>query len=390
MLRGDGYCDGQSEEEIERLTVNESMSPHEMLLHLLKRGELEQKRAVLRRLPDKFPLSSSPAALQSLFQAMQNVTLAEDAPSDIRLECVDALHRLVSSNTFPTEQLVASVLPLGLKLARRECPASDSIRDVGATLLCSIALEAPHEVLLDQVLPAVLRLTDVSEVDNTREDRIRGAQVMDALLERLTPDEIRERCSRRIIDLCQDTSSYVREVAATQLSALLRISREDEELQETIVSELTELLADEEPSVRVLPEMPSLAPPRRFCQARRTFPVSLFFSLVFFFNRSTGDCDKHQLVSGQLRYAFKHNSTDGGASVAAAVVPVGACPGGGAPAAGTRHLAATGVAWRTRGGDKCRCGWLEFAGPQDVRRAPSPLVRRPSGHRGFIGRRGTA
>lgn len=252
-MRGSSGFSVQSDEEIARLTVSEALEPHEMLLHLLRRGEVDQKRAVLRRIPDYITLRSDLTSFKGIVGVLSSLITSEDTPGEIRQESVDAMHRLCARGLLHVEILNSSVLPLCVKLAARDSSATPALRDGVARVLTRVLSVVDVDAVQRDIVPLALSLSDASEVDNAREDRVRGTRLLGSLasLSRLPADVLRGSVFSRMLDLCQDTSGHVREAAASQLPALLSLaSTMSSETLDNVVEELTELLGDEEPAVR--------------------------------------------------------------------------------------------------------------------------------------------
>lgn len=289
----------QTLEEIERYSVDESLSDLDRVVTLLRRGQPAQRLSCLQALGHVFFSATAPAALAPALPRTERLALGAagpaaepnynaaldkvlpaisamlspaDTPLEERCACLDALAAICRSVRIPGAVLSTRIVPLILRALGKDNPeqlqlaASSSISAalqhgacntpaaVADVVTTALSLGGVANTATQRVLCCRLLALLVSERCITIKDA--QATFLDKLLALCQDVEAAVRCemARLLLSLLHTASSLIRSLGASAYtgggSPALGTGLPHLVLRDRCLEELLELLGDEDPSVR--------------------------------------------------------------------------------------------------------------------------------------------
>ncbi|KAJ3295474.1 Serine/threonine-protein phosphatase 4 regulatory subunit 4, partial [Borealophlyctis nickersoniae] len=233
------YKVGNTAEEIERFTVDESMGDVDRALYILKHGANVQKHSVVNSLPNLLHEHTSESRTRVLPALLD--TIATE-PKDFQIAVGKGMLQLMERGLLPpkTVQMVAGV-------ARKLMDGKDSETvQVWSDILILAIKFMPLDVIENEILPEALLDGGLAQPSPFR---LWCCRVLGAVATRMEGKKAEDLFFRKAMTLCQDTDYEVRACMCRQLNAIARAVGLNL-TKSALLPEYTELLTDEEDVVR--------------------------------------------------------------------------------------------------------------------------------------------
>lgn len=231
----------KSQEEIERLTVDESLDDIERAVLLLSSGVEIQKLSVINNLPKLLEKNSADVNRRVVPVLREYLYIA---PLHVQLEATKSFSSIIQNGTIPAYMFSSSFLPIILhNIDNRDNVVANSWLE---TLLTSIDF-LPKDVIKREVLGIAISKGQLSQSVNCR---LASCKLLGQIAPKFEIYWIKKELMSLVASLCQDVDYEVRACMCQQLESIAR-ALGLESTQSIIIPELVELTNDEETSVRL-------------------------------------------------------------------------------------------------------------------------------------------
>ncbi|TPX36529.1 hypothetical protein SmJEL517_g01370 [Synchytrium microbalum] len=229
----------KTEEEIKRMTVDESLNEIDRAVLLLRTGATVQKSAVvnsLLRLLEEYTTDFRTKVLPAITESIGT------EPPELQSLKATVMVNLIGTGLIPSRAL-QNIINISRKLL--DSASEEAVQAWAEVILAGIRNLAP-DVIESDILPSALADSGLAQPPPLR---IWCCRVLGAASTRMEARRVRDVFLRRALALCQDTDWEVRACMCNQLAALAQCLG-PEMTRAEIVGELQELLVDEERSVQ--------------------------------------------------------------------------------------------------------------------------------------------
>ncbi|XP_020626125.1 serine/threonine-protein phosphatase 4 regulatory subunit 4-like isoform X2 [Orbicella faveolata] len=231
----------KSQEEIERLTVDESLDDIERAVLLLSSGVEIQKLSIINNLPKLLEKNNADVNRRVVPVLRDYLYIA---PLHVQLEATKSFSSIIQNGTIPAYMFSSSFLPIILhNLDNRDTVVSNAWLE---TLLTSIDF-LPKDVIKREVLGIAISKGQLSQTVNCR---LASCKLLGQIAPKFETYWIKKELMGLVASLCQDVDYEVRACMCQQLETIAR-ALGLESTQSIIIPELVELTNDEETSVRL-------------------------------------------------------------------------------------------------------------------------------------------
>lgn len=231
----------KSQEEIERLTVDENLDDIERAVLLLSSGVEIQKLSIINNLTRLLEKSSADVNRRVVPVLREYLYIA---PSHVQLEASKSFSGVIQNGTIPAYMFASSFLPIILhNIENRDVVVSNAWLN---TLLTSIDF-LPKDVIKREILGIAISKGQLSQTVNCR---LASCRLLGKIAPKFETYWIKKELMALVASLCQDVDYEVRGCMCQQLEAIAR-ALGLESTQSIIIPELVELTNDEETSVRL-------------------------------------------------------------------------------------------------------------------------------------------
>ncbi|CAH3168182.1 unnamed protein product [Porites evermanni] len=231
----------KSQEEIERLTVDENLDDIERAVLLLSSGVEIQKLSIINNLPRLLEKNSGDVNRRILPVLREYLYIA---PLHVQLEATKSFSSIIENGTIQAYMFASSLLPIILhNLDSRDTVVSNAWLQ---TLLTSIDF-LPKDVIKREVLGIAISKGQLSQSVNCR---LASCKLLGKIAPKFETYWIKKELMALVASLCQDVDYEVRACMCQQLETIAR-ALGLESTQSIIIPELVELTNDEETSVRL-------------------------------------------------------------------------------------------------------------------------------------------
>ncbi|KAL9957888.1 hypothetical protein ACROYT_G034843 [Oculina patagonica] len=231
----------KSQEEIERLTVDESLDDIERAVLLLSSGVEIQKLSIINNLPKLLEKNNADVNRRVVPVLREYLYIA---PLHVQLEATKSFSSIIQNGTIPAYMFSSSFLPIILhNLNHRDTVVSNAWLD---TLLTSIDF-LPKDVIKREVLGIAISKGQLSQTVNYR---LASCKLLGKIAPKFETYWIKKELMALVASLSQDVDYEVRACMCQQLETIAR-ALGLESTQSIIIPELVELTNDEETSVRL-------------------------------------------------------------------------------------------------------------------------------------------
>ncbi|BFI43170.1 serine/threonine-protein phosphatase 4 regulatory subunit 4 [Marchantia polymorpha subsp. ruderalis] len=232
---------GRSGEEIERLTVDDSLSDLDRTKLFLSPGAHQlQQNCALERLPKVFQ-EYKQAAYRALFPGF--TTWIESYNSQSQVAAGEAFMAILKDTSLPKE-VGLWLLPTTLSMLSTN--RNQDVARVWLKCLCGIVPTLPRKVVFDELMHIAL---SKGESQQSVQARTACCAILGSIAPLLKREEIEKYFLQKAMGLCQDTDLEVRVCMCEQLNHIARAVGLDT-TKEKVLPELYELLRDEELTVQ--------------------------------------------------------------------------------------------------------------------------------------------
>lgn len=231
----------KSNEEIEKLSVDEKLSPLDRALYLLGNGQDVQKMSVilgLSSLMAKNPMETQKKVLPKICE------LLSSSQVEFQVEAANAFSRLLDNKQLTTQAFNSILFHEVLNgVENKDTTISSAWLK---TLLVAISYYSP-EVIKREILPLALSKGQLSQSVSSR---LASCEMLGVIATKFDGFRVRRELLSLVNSLCQDVDYEVRSCMCRQLEAITK--QLGAELSGTLIlPELVELAKDEECSVRI-------------------------------------------------------------------------------------------------------------------------------------------
>lgn len=231
----------KSQEEIERLTVDENLDDIERAVLLLSSGVEIQKLSIINNLPRLLEKNSGDVNRRILPILREYLYIA---PLHVQLEATKSFSSIIENGTIQAYMFASSFLPIILhNLDSRDTVVSNAWLQ---TLLTSIDF-LPKDVIKREILGIAISKGQLSQSVNCR---LASCKLLGKIAPKFETYWIKKELMALVASLCQDVDYDVRACMCQQLETIAR-ALGLESTQSIIIPELVELTNDEETNVRL-------------------------------------------------------------------------------------------------------------------------------------------
>lgn len=231
----------KSQEEIDRLTVDENLDDIERSVLLLSSGVEIQKLSVINNLPRLLEKNTADVNRKVLPVLREYLYIA---PVHVQLEATKSFSGVIQNGAIPAYMFASSFLPIILhNIDSRDTVVANAWLE---TLLTSIDF-LPKDVIKREVLGIAISKGQLSQSVNCR---LASCKLLGQIAPKFETYWIKKELMALVASLCQDVDYEVRACMCQQLETIAR-ALGLESTQSIIIPELVELTNDEETSVRL-------------------------------------------------------------------------------------------------------------------------------------------
>lgn len=231
----------KSQEEIERLTVDENLDDIERAVLLLSSGVEIQKLSIINNLSRLLGKNSADVNRKVIPVLREYLYIA---PVHVQLEAANSFSRVIQDEFIPPYMFASSFLPIVLhNIENRDTVVANAwLR----TLLTSIDF-LPKDVIKREILGIAIAKGQLSQSVNCR---LASCKLLGQIAPKFETYWIKKELVALVASLCQDVDYEVRACMCQQLETIAR-ALGLESTQSIIIPELVELTNDEETNVRL-------------------------------------------------------------------------------------------------------------------------------------------
>ncbi|XP_046859123.1 serine/threonine-protein phosphatase 4 regulatory subunit 4-like isoform X2 [Xenia sp. Carnegie-2017] len=231
----------KSEEEIQRLTVDENLSDVERAVFLLSSGIEAQKLSVINNLPLLFENHANDA-VKEVMPLVRELLYA--ASVEIQLVASKSYYQIIERGLLPIYAFISAFLPTILNNMENKDPTIS--HGWLNALLCTIT-KLPKDAIKREILPIAFTKGQLSQSVTSR---LSCCKILGVVVAKFDPLWIKKELMGLITSLCQDVDYEVRACMSHELQKIGKDLGGDF-TKSWIMPELVELTNDEESIVRL-------------------------------------------------------------------------------------------------------------------------------------------